>query len=68
MHIEDIQKITRKEADRFPEYLSTHMDAISKSATQVLYRVRKQLFLSARVRTFPLTCGFWSVSPWKRQE
>jgi len=52
MHIEDIQKITRKETDRFPEYLSTHMDAISKSATQVLYRVRKQLFLSAKVTDF----------------
>ena len=52
MHIEDIQKITRKEADRFPEYLSTHMDAISKSATQVLYRVRKQLFLSAKGTDF----------------
>ena len=52
MRIDNILKITRKEALQFPEFLDSHMDSTIKTASQILYRVRKMLFLSANTTDF----------------
>lgn len=56
--IEDIKQITDEEAKGFYKYLKENMDAISKTAPQVLYRARRYLFISDKKPDFSATCWF----------
>ncbi len=50
--------ITKNEVDDFPLYLKDKMDAISKSASQVMHRTRKFLFMTTEKIDFESTAWF----------
>lgn len=56
--IEDIKQITDEEVKDFYKFLSENMDAVSKTAPQVLHRARRYLFISDKKPDFSATCWF----------
>ena len=56
--ITDIKRVSVTDEEGFSNYLSTAMDAKSKSAPQVLYRARKQLFLMDKTTDYAATAWF----------
>lgn len=56
--ISDIKQVTKDQVIGFQEYLNSNMDAISKGATQVMYRARKFIFLHDTKADFSATAWF----------
>lgn len=56
--IKDIKKVMASDVEDFNNYIVLAMDAKSKSASQVMYRARKQLFLIDRAPDYSATAWF----------